>query len=139
MSERALRGTRLGATSYETDEGVLRPPGSDTTYDCPEGHSFTMPFAEEADIPATWECRTCGRPALRRDGVRPEEKPVKPARTHWDMLMERRTIPELEELLAERLDLLRANGGAPATARAPEVAPATSSHRTHRDRPPSGV
>jgi hypothetical protein len=117
MSERALRGTRLGATSYETDEGVLPAARQDTTYDCPEGHSFTMPFAEEADVPATWECRTCGQPALRRDGERPEAKPVKAARTHWDMLMERRTIPELEELLAERLDLLRANGGAPAATR----------------------
>ena len=111
MSERALRGSRLGATSYETDEGVLPAARADTTYDCPAGHAFTMPFAEEAEIPATWECRVCGRPALRRDGQRPAEKPVKPARTHWDMLLERRTIPELEELLAERLDLLRSSGG----------------------------
>ncbi|MGI8870016.1 MAG: RNA polymerase-binding protein RbpA, partial [Mycobacteriales bacterium] len=28
-------------------------------------------------------------------------------RTHWDMLMERRTIADLEEVLAERLELLR--------------------------------
>jgi len=28
-------------------------------------------------------------------------------RTHWDMLRERRSIAELEELLAERLSLLR--------------------------------
>ncbi|MBR2581574.1 MAG: RNA polymerase-binding protein RbpA, partial [Cutibacterium sp.] len=27
--------------------------------------------------------------------------------THWDMLTERRSIPELEELLAERLDEIR--------------------------------
>jgi len=39
--------------------------------------------------------------------VRPEEKSGKPQRTHWDMLLERRSIPELEELLDERLDLLR--------------------------------
>ena len=29
------------------------------------------------------------------------------ARTHWDMLRERRSIAELEDLLAERLNLLR--------------------------------
>jgi hypothetical protein len=29
------------------------------------------------------------------------------------MLLERRSIPELEELLEERLELLRASGGAP--------------------------
>jgi hypothetical protein len=34
-------------------------------------------------------------------------KVVKPARTHWDMLLERRTVDDLEELLAERLALLR--------------------------------
>jgi hypothetical protein len=114
MSDRALRGSRLGASSYETDEGVAPAARRMTTYDCPDGHSFAMPFAEEADIPAVWECRACGGEALRRDGERPEVKPVKPARTHWDMLLERRTIPELEELLAERLDLLRAEGGVPA-------------------------
>ena len=32
---------------------------------------------------------------------------VKPVRPHWDMLRERRSIAELEDLLAERLDLLR--------------------------------
>jgi hypothetical protein len=36
---------------------------------------------------------------------------VKPARTHWDMLLERRSIPELEELLEERLTLLRQSRG----------------------------
>jgi len=28
-------------------------------------------------------------------------------RTHWDMLLERRTLAELEEVLEERLDVLR--------------------------------
>ncbi|HEV7956014.1 MAG TPA: RNA polymerase-binding protein RbpA, partial [Marisediminicola sp.] len=31
--------------------------------------------------------------------------------THWDMLLERRTRGELEELLNERLDFLRARKG----------------------------
>jgi RNA polymerase-binding protein len=34
-------------------------------------------------------------------------KEEKAPRTHWDMLRERRSIAELEELLAERLNLLR--------------------------------
>ena len=37
-------------------------------------------------------------------------KATKPARTHWDMLRERRSIEELEELLAERLDEIRGEG-----------------------------
>jgi hypothetical protein len=65
-----------------------------------------MPFSVEAEVPAIWECR-CGAEALIRDGERPEAKPAKHVRTHWDMLLERRTIEDLEVLLAERLDLLR--------------------------------
>ena len=40
-----------------------------------------------------------------------EAKKAKPPRTHWDMLMERRTVADLEEVLAERLDVLRARRG----------------------------
>jgi hypothetical protein len=61
-------------------------------------------------VPPTWECR-CGEAALLQGGEAPELKPVKPARTHWDMLLERRSIPELEELLEERLALLRTSRG----------------------------
>ena len=50
----------------------------------------------------------CGAESLRSDGERPELKEEKPTRTHWDMLRERRSIAELEDLLAERLNLLRA-------------------------------
>ncbi|MFZ5852571.1 MAG: RNA polymerase-binding protein RbpA [Actinomycetota bacterium] len=111
MGERALRGTRLGATSYETDAGVEFAARQNVGYACPKGHRFEVPFAEEAEVPATWECRFCGTTALREDSTRPEQKAVKPPRTHWDMLLERRSVAELEDLLAERLALLRAGGG----------------------------
>ena len=110
MSERALRGTRLGATSYETDSGIDLAPRQDVEYGCPNGHRFEMPFSLEADVPATWECRVCGAQALRVDGEAPEEKPGKPTRTHWDMLLERRSVADLEEVLAERLEVLRTGG-----------------------------
>jgi hypothetical protein len=41
------------------------------------------------------------------DGAEPEAKKSKPPRTHWDMLLERRSIADLEEVLAERLEVLR--------------------------------
>jgi len=110
MSERALRGTRLGATSYETDSGIDLAPRQDVEYACPSGHRFRMPFSMEADVPMVWECRVCGAQALRVGGVAEENKPVKPVRTHWDMLLERRSLPELEEVLAERLEVLRGGG-----------------------------
>ena len=106
MAEGALRGTRLGTTSYESDEHVEPAERMVVHYDCPRGHVTSIPFSVEAEaIPVLWECR-CGAEALRRDFARPEPKPERPTRTHWDMLLERRTIADLEELLDERLTLL---------------------------------
>lgn len=110
MSERALRGTRLGATSYETDDNIDLAPRQDIEYECGHGHRFRMPFSLEADVPAGWECRVCGSPAVRVDGAAPQDKPTKPTRTHWDMLLERRSLTELEDVLAERLAVLRSGG-----------------------------
>jgi rubredoxin len=107
VSERTLRGSRLGAVSYESDQASEPAPRRIASYDCPHGHRFAVPFAAEAEVPATWECRVCGASALVVDGARPEPKKTKPARTHWDMLMERRTLEDLEEVLAERLAVLR--------------------------------
>jgi len=106
MSDRVLRGTRLGSVSYESDRHTEFAPRSLTTYDCSRGHETAVPFAAEADIPFTWECRVCGGTALQRDGEAPEAKATKPVRTHWDMLLERRSVAELEEVLAERLAVL---------------------------------
>jgi RNA polymerase-binding protein len=75
-----MRGTRLGASSLESDEGVQPAARQVIRYLCPAGH---------------------------QNSGSPTQKPVKPARTHWDMLLERRTTAELEELLQERLGLLR--------------------------------
>jgi rubredoxin len=111
MSDRVLRGTRLGSVSYESDRHTEFAPRLRTAYDCPNGHETAVPFAAEADIPSTWECRLCGATALLRDGAQPEEKKGKPARTHWDMLLERRSTEELEEVLAERLAVLHDHQG----------------------------
>ncbi|CAM4130136.1 RNA polymerase-binding protein RbpA [Helcobacillus massiliensis] len=106
MSSRSLRGTRLGSLSMETDEGVLAAPRQESPYDCPNGHTTILPFSVEADVPLVWECR-CGATAVLRDHEKPDEKPGRPVRTHWDMLLERRSEEELQVLLDKRLDLLR--------------------------------
>jgi hypothetical protein len=111
MSDRVLRGTRLGSVSYESDRHTEFAPRLQAIYDCPEGHETTMPFAAEADVPPRWECRVCGGSGLLRDGEQPEAKPTKPTRTHWDMLLERRSVAELEEVLAERLTVLHDQQG----------------------------
>jgi len=64
MSEGTLRGTRLGATSYENDEHVAPAERVLVSYDCPRGHTTVVPFSTEAEeIPVLWECR-CGAHAL---------------------------------------------------------------------------
>lgn len=110
MADRVLRGSRLGAASYETDRNTDLAPRQLIAFECPDGHRFSVPMAEGAELPATWECRVCGAPAVRANASEPEPKKTKPARTHWDMLMERRTTDQLEELLEERLALLRDGG-----------------------------
>lgn len=110
MAERTLRGSGLGSRSNADPQGVELAPRQEIGFDCAKGHHFTIVFAQEAELPTEWECPRCGAVSRRSDGVEPESKPTKPVRTHWDMLRERRSIEELEDLLAERLDEIRGDG-----------------------------
>ncbi|MPV49303.1 MULTISPECIES: RNA polymerase-binding protein RbpA [unclassified Pseudactinotalea] len=105
MAERSLRGSSIGSKSLETESGVEFAPRVEATYDLPDGRVVVVPFSAEAEIPPVWE--TPVGEGLLRDAQRPEDAPGKKQRTHWDMLLERRTRAELQELLDERLDLLR--------------------------------
>ncbi|MFV0320518.1 MAG: RNA polymerase-binding protein RbpA [Microbacterium sp.] len=115
MADRSLRGIRLGAQSLQSEEGVVFEERTEHLYRCAEcGRDTKLMFAHDAEAPATWECRTCGSEAVRRVGdttVEVDRSSEKAARSHWDMLLERRTIPELDELLEERLALLRSRRG----------------------------
>ncbi len=111
MADRSLRGSRMGAISYETEYGAEPAPRIVAAYRCEQGHEFSVPFSGEADVPLTWDCRIDGGEARLVNGAEPELKKVKPVRTHWDMLLERRSVADLEEVLAERLDVLRARRG----------------------------
>ena len=114
MAERSLRGARLGGQSFEDERGIEFAARQQVGYACPQGHVFEITMSVEADIPANWECPRCGAVSLSTDGILPEEKAEKPARTHWDMLLERRSIKELEDILTERLELLRGGEIGPA-------------------------
>lgn len=107
MAERSLRGMSIGAKSLESDENVDFAARTDVAYVCPDGHRTILPFAEGAEYPDEWECR-CGKTAHRedlKDQIDPEDG--KPQRTHWDMLLERRTEDELKQLLEKRLQMHR--------------------------------
>jgi len=117
----SLRGSRLGAVSYENEGGIEFAPRQVIWFACPDGHAFAVPISVEADLPGTWECRVCGAVAHRSDGTLDDPKATRKVRTPWDMLLERRTLADLETLLTERLDLLRTRGG-----------PGRAGHADHR-------
>ena len=108
MSDRALRGMQIGSKSLESEEGVVFADRFDVKYICPNGHDFVVTFAADAEPPATWECR-CGEfgDVVNEPDAVDDSKPVKPQRTHWDMLLERRSLEELAVLLEEQLEAYR--------------------------------
>ena len=114
MGDRTLRGARLGGQSFEDERGIEFAARQQVGYQCTNGHVFEITMSVEAEVPANWECPRCGAEALSVDGILPEQKVEKPARTHWDMLLERRSIKELEDILTERLELLRGGEIGPA-------------------------
>ena len=114
MAERTLRGASLGGKSFEDERGIEFAGRQQVTYLCTQGHRFEVTMSDEADVPALWECQRCGSEATNVAVENPEAKIEKPVRTHWDMLLERRSEKELEEILKERLEMLRGGEIGPA-------------------------
>lgn len=106
MSNRVMKGSRLGGVSYETDRDHNLAPRQVAKYRTENGEEFDVPFADDAEIPGTWACRN-GLEGVLINGDAPEQKPVKAVRTHWDMLLERRSMEELDDLLKERLEVIK--------------------------------
>ncbi|MBP3087588.1 RNA polymerase-binding protein RbpA [Corynebacterium sp. sy017] len=106
MADRVLRGSRMGAVSYETDRDHDLAPRQLVRYKTETDEVYEVPFADDAEIPSTWLCKN-GQIGYLMEGEGSEAKVTKPPRTHWDMLRERRSIEELDLLLEERIDQLR--------------------------------
>jgi hypothetical protein len=102
-----MKGSRLGAVSYETDRTDNLAPRQIARYRTDNGEEFDIPFADDAAIPSTWLCRNHTEGTLIEGGELTEPKKVKVPRTPWDMLRERRSIEQLEELLQERLEIIK--------------------------------
>ncbi|MBP1325360.1 hypothetical protein JOF28_000592 [Leucobacter exalbidus] len=116
MADRTLRGSRIGATSLQGETGVELSPRHGVEYLTEKGARFAVLFDADAEPPAEWFDQKTGELGFLDDEAgrtaRTElEEKVASARTPWDMLAERRSIEELEELLEERLKLLRARRG----------------------------
>ena len=109
MAERSLRGMRLGAQSLQSEEGVEYSPRVRYEYRLDNGTIEEVVFARDVQPPLHWQC--AGGEGTLVDpealGVTEEQHDDKPLRTHWDMLLERRSPEELQEILDERLTYLR--------------------------------
>jgi hypothetical protein len=67
-------------------------------------------FSIDAELPQTWECAACSAIAIRLENgaeIEVTGLDIEPKRSHFDMVLERRTRDELEELLAEVLAEMR--------------------------------
>jgi hypothetical protein len=116
MANRTLRGARIGTTSLQGDQNVELAPRKTVQYLTEGGRIFSIRFDAEAEPPAEWNDQRSGTIGFLDDEAgrtaRAEfDLKVKPGRTPWDMLLERRSLEELEELLDERLKLLRTRRG----------------------------
>jgi hypothetical protein len=111
MADHRMKGSRLGAVSYETDRNHNLAPRQIARYRTENGEEFDIPLADDAEIPASWLCRNGMEGTLLEGGELAEPKKVKVPRTPWDMLRERRSIEQLEELLQERLEIIKSRRG----------------------------
>ena len=115
MADRSLRGMRLGSQSLQSEVGVEFASRRKSLYRSDDGTTFEVVFSADAEIPETWSSPRTGQEGrlIGDDGntVTIDEVEAKAPRTHWDMLLERRSRAELEELLQERLEFLRARRG----------------------------
>ena len=75
------------------------------TYTCSAGHEFTRIFAADVTAPTTWDCPRCGK--MGSTESEPEPNDSSSVRSHWDMLLERRSMDELSDMLAQRVEELR--------------------------------
>lgn len=100
----------LGRVPWPTEASGEVPyerpaPRQTVTYTCDRGDRFEVVFSATADVPDAWVCR-CGAGAGLADA---EPRPAH-RDEHWAKVLQRRTVAELEELLAERIAASRSGG-----------------------------
>jgi hypothetical protein len=111
LGQQTMRGTRIGKQSLESEVGVDYSPRTKYQFLCPNGHSSEIVFAQDAEMPETWQCKSCSEfGTLLKDGkpITLSITEIKTPKSHWEMLLERRSKVELEVILKERLAYIKA-------------------------------
>ena len=116
MNNNTLRGSRLGSQSLESDTAIDYSARKTVEYVCASCNAVTpLVFATDAEAPYQWDCAGCSEQATLKGAKKPvsdSTKVIKEAKTPFEMLLERRSRDELEEILSERLTYLRSRRGA---------------------------
>jgi len=111
MAQQTMRGIRLGKHSLESEIGVNYSPRNKHSFQCSNSHISELVFAQDAELPNTWQCKSCPEQAvLLTDGklTKLDLNELKIPKSHWEMLLERRSKEDLEEILQERISYIRA-------------------------------
>lgn len=103
----AIRGSRVGAGPMGEAERGEPAPRRRISYWCANSHESRPSFADEAEIPDTWDCPRCGLPAGRDRDTPPSAPKNEPYKTHLAYVKERRSDADGEAILAEALAKLR--------------------------------
>lgn len=112
MSNQAIRGTSLNSSSMSSDVGVELEGRQVIEFNCSScSATLHIPFALEVELPEKWTCTKCGHDAWRPGATEKVDPSEKTGKTPFEMLLERRSREELEEILQERLSYLRARRG----------------------------
>jgi len=102
--------TRIGRAPDIRPGRHYRPeppaPRQQVTYTCARGHEVTVTLSAGAELPPSWECR-CGASAHRAEAANVVAVDSEHGR-RMSQVRERRTLPELEQLLGDRLAELAA-------------------------------
>ena len=103
----AIRGSRVGAGPMGEAERGEPAPRRRISYWCANAHESRPSFADEADIPDSWDCPRCGMPAGQDRETPPSAPKNEPYKTHLAYVKERRSDADGEAILAEALAKLR--------------------------------
>jgi hypothetical protein len=69
------------------------------SYWCANAHESRPSFADDADIPDTWDCPRCGMPAGQDRETPPSAPKNEPYKTHLEYVKERRSDADCEAIL----------------------------------------
>ena len=81
MSDRSLRGMRLGSQSMETESNVQPAPRQRVEYRTADGDRVFVTFAAEAEIPSVWTAKSGKEAYLVNGDSTADAEEEKPART----------------------------------------------------------